>query len=406
MRLIISLAALFLSAILLQLSSGGVAPLDALSGIQGGFTTTEVGILGSAHFVGFIIGCWWAPRLMGDVGHSRAFAVFTALGAIGILAHMMWVDPTAWAVMRAMTGLCVAGCYTVIEAWMNARLTKSNRGRVMGAYRIVDLGGSLAAQMMISVLEPAAYMSYNLLAILCCASILPLALTRSSPPETSSAPRLRPMMAVRLSPLAAAGVVVSGLTSSSFRMVGPVYGLEVGLSADQIALFLSSFILGGAAAQLPVGWLADKYDRRWVLIWLSIGAIVTSAGSAMLGAGSPATVFAAAFLFGTCTMPIFSVSTAHGNDFAEISEMVELSAAFMFLYAIGAIASPLISSALIQGYGPASLFWFIAVAHVALTVFSLFRMRRRPTLAERTEYSYTPRTTFILGRLMKRRRDE
>ncbi|MBZ0127630.1 MAG: MFS transporter [Rhodobacteraceae bacterium] len=406
MRLIISLAALFLSTILLQLSSGGVAPLDALSGIQGGFTTTEVGILGSSHFLGFFVGCWWAPRLMGDVGHSRAFAVFTALGAIGILAHMMWVDPNAWAVMRAMTGLCVAGCYTVIEAWMNARLTKSNRGRVMGAYRIVDLGGSLAAQMMISVLEPAAYLSYNLLAILCCASILPLALTRSSPPETSAAPRLRPMLAVRLSPLAAAGVITSGLTSSSFRMVGPVYGLEVGLSADQIALFLSSFILGGAAAQFPVGWLADKYDRRWVLIWLSIGAILTSVGSVTLGTGSPGAVFAAAFLFGICTIPIFSVSTAHGNDFAQIEEMVELSAAFMFLYAIGAIASPLISAALIQAYGPASLFLFIAGAHVILSGFSLFRMRRRPTLAERTDYEYTPRTTFILGRLMKRRRDE
>ena len=33
MRLILSLSALFLSVILLQLSSGGVGPLDALSGI-------------------------------------------------------------------------------------------------------------------------------------------------------------------------------------------------------------------------------------------------------------------------------------------------------------------------------------------------------------------------------------
>ena len=52
MRLLISFAALFLSVILLQLGSGGVAPLDALSGIQSGFTI-EVGALGSAHFFGF-----------------------------------------------------------------------------------------------------------------------------------------------------------------------------------------------------------------------------------------------------------------------------------------------------------------------------------------------------------------
>lgn len=84
MRMIISFAALFLSVILLQLSTGGVAPLDALSGITLDFSTQEIGFLGSAHFFGFFIGCWVAPRLMGSVGHSRAFAAFTAAGAIGL----------------------------------------------------------------------------------------------------------------------------------------------------------------------------------------------------------------------------------------------------------------------------------------------------------------------------------
>ena len=57
MRMLLSFAALFLSVILLQLSSGGVGPLDALSGLALGFDTQQVGILGSAHFFGFFIGC-------------------------------------------------------------------------------------------------------------------------------------------------------------------------------------------------------------------------------------------------------------------------------------------------------------------------------------------------------------
>ncbi|NDD43018.1 MAG: hypothetical protein EBZ27_10455, partial [Rhodobacteraceae bacterium] len=86
MRLLISFTALFLSVILMQLSSGGVGPLDVLSATELNFTTQQIGFLGSAHFVGFFIGCWWAPRLMGSVGHSRTFAAFTAMGAIGLLA--------------------------------------------------------------------------------------------------------------------------------------------------------------------------------------------------------------------------------------------------------------------------------------------------------------------------------
>ena len=132
MRLLISFAALFLSVILLQLSSGALGPLDALSGLALDFSRQQIGILGSAHFLGFFIGCWWAPRLMGSVGHSRAFAAFTAAGAIGLLAHMLIVDAFAWAVMRIASGLCVAGCYTVIEAWLQAKVTNATRGRTMG----------------------------------------------------------------------------------------------------------------------------------------------------------------------------------------------------------------------------------------------------------------------------------
>ena len=143
MRLLISFTALFLSVALLQVSSGAVGPLDALSGVALGFTTSEIGILGSAHFIGFFVGCWIAPRVMGAVGHSRAFAAFTAIGAIGLLAHMLILDPYAWAILRIATGLCVASCYTVIESWLQAKVTNENRGRAMGVYRIVDLGGAL-----------------------------------------------------------------------------------------------------------------------------------------------------------------------------------------------------------------------------------------------------------------------
>jgi MFS family permease len=156
MRLMISFAALLLSVVLLQLGSGGIAPLDAISGVTLGFTRAEIGLLGSAHFIGFFIGCWWAPRLMGDVGHSRAFAAFTATGTIGILSHMLVIDATAWMAMRVLSGMCIAGSYTVVESWLQAKVTNETRGRAMATYRVVDIGGALAAQLMISVLEPQA----------------------------------------------------------------------------------------------------------------------------------------------------------------------------------------------------------------------------------------------------------
>ena len=406
MRLIISFAALFLSVLLMQLSSGGVGPLDALSGLKLEFSTQQIGLLGSSHFLGFFIGCWWAPRLMGSVGHSRAFAAFTSAGAIGLLAHMLVINPYAWAVMRIASGLCVAGCYTVIEAWLQAKVTNETRGRAMGTYRLVDMTGSLVAQLMIGVLAPASYVSYNILAILCCAALLPLTLTKVAQPETPKAPRLRPRLAFERSPLAAAGVVVAALSAASFRMVGPLYGQEVGLSIGQIAWFLSVFVLGGALAQYPVGWLADKFDRRWILIWLSFAAML-SCGVTVISTGFGATgIMVAAFLFGLTSFPIYSVAAAHAHDFASDAERVELSAALMFCYALGAIAAPYGASVLIDAFGPSALFLLIASGHALLIVFGLTRMLARPTPHDKTEFVYAPRTSFVIGRLTRRKRQK
>lgn len=404
MRLLISFAALFLSIVLLQLGSGGIAPLDAISGLELEFSTGEIGLLGSAHFFGFFIGCWWAPRLMGAVGHSRAFAAFIACGTIGILSHMIVIDPFAWMGMRILTGLCVAGCYTIAESWLQAKVTNETRGRAMGVYRIVDIGGSLLAQLMISVLTPAHYVSYNILALICCAALLPLVVTRSAEPMTPEAPRLRPVLAWRRSPLAAAGVVSAGLTTAAFRMVGPIYGAGVGLTVDQIALFLAAFVLGGALAQYPAGWVADRYDRRWVLIGLSVFAIISCATTVAFSNAGTMAAFMTAGLFGFATFPIYSVSAAHAHDYASDDERVELSAALMFLYAVGAIASPWAVSELIDAFGPTAMFAFVSLAHLVLIVFGLIRMQARGT-KRRTRYVYAPRTSFMIGRLLRRKRN-
>ena len=403
MRLLISFAALFLSVVLLQLHSGAIGPLDALSGVQEGFTLTQIGLLGSAHFVGFFVGCWGAPRLMGSAGHIRAFAAFAAMGTIGALAHPLILDPVAWVFFRMMTGLAVAGCYTVVEAWLQAKVTNETRGRTLGIYRLVDLGSSLVAQLLIGVLAPASYVSYNILAMLCCAALLPLVLTTAKPPAAPAAPRLRPLKAMRMSPLGAAGVIVAGVTMPAFRMVGPVYGAEMHLSTEQIGYFLAIAILGGALAQVPAGWLADRYDRRWVLIWTSVLSLMVCGTTAFLGEAGPTTVLAFGFLFGVFTMPVFSISSAHANDFADADFVIELSASLLFLYGIGAIFSPLLASVLIDNYGPGSMFAMISLAHGGLILFGLYRMTVRDARTDRAPYSYVPRTTYILGRLLRRR---
>jgi MFS family permease len=266
----------------------------------------------------------------------------------------------------------------------------------------VDLGAQVAAQGLIGVLEPAAFVSYNIVALFCCLCVIPLAVTRRAAPALDRAPRLRPWATALLSPLGAATAVVAGLTSASFRMVGPIYGAERGLSPSQIAVFLAAAVLGGAAAQAPVGWLSDRMDRRRVLVLLSLAAMALCGWAATGAAQGAAAMYALSFAFGFAAFPLYSVGAAHANDFAPPEMVVELNAALLFLFALGAIVSPLVAAELIERRGPGALFAWMAAAHLALLGFALWRAVVRPASAPRTAYAWTPRTSLVLAKLMGR----
>ena len=51
------------------------------------------------------------------------------------------------------------------------------------------------------------------------------------------------------------------------------------------------------------------------------------------------------------------------------------------------------------------MFVMIAVAHIGLILFGLARMRARPAPDARTPYTYEPRTSFLIGKLLRGRRD-
>lgn len=402
MPLLLSFTALFLSIFLVQLGAGSLGPLDALAGSARGFTTEELGLLGSAHFAGFLLGCWLAPRFIGQIGHARAFAAAASIGATAALLHPVLDGPLLWAGLRVLTGLAMAASFTVVETWMQAKVENANRGRIFGVYRAVELMGQVVAQGMIAVLDPTSYAAYNIVAVFCCLCLLPLTLTRRVPPETPRAPRLRPLKAFRLSPTACVSIIVAGLTGSAFRMVGPIYAIEEGLSPQEIAIFLSAAVFGGIAAQYPTGWLADKIDRRAVLVGIScLACICCTTLGLSLDPSDRTALYAGAFFFGMTIYPIYSIAAAYANDLAPPDFVVELNAALVFLFSLGAIVSPFVAAMLVSAFGSSALFLYVGAAHLALIPITLYRMTRRRTVERTAPYTYLPRTSLVLARLTK-----
>ena len=159
MLLLLSLSTLLLSTLFVQMGIGSLRPFDAISGQALGFTSVEIGLLASGHFAGFLLGCIFSPYLVRRAGHSRAFAVMAGAAVISIIAHPILPDAMFWTAIRVLSGFSVAGCYTLIESWLQAKILNENRGRLFSAYRIVDMSGQIMANAIIATLTPASDIS-------------------------------------------------------------------------------------------------------------------------------------------------------------------------------------------------------------------------------------------------------
>ena len=373
----IGLLPLLLSAGILLAGNGLLVTLVAVRANLEGFTPQTVGLLGAVYFAGFIGACLITPSLILRAGHIRVFAALASLGAVAALVLALAIDPLVWLVSRAVTGFAFAGLATVVESWLNSRAGAGERGRVLAVYRIVDLGCVTGGQFLLPAVGAETFAIFAVVAILFCLALLPISLSRQSSPAPPASPRLDVKRIWRLSPVACIGCITIGLTNGAFRTVGPVYAQESALDLEQLALFMSLAIVGGALSQYPLGWLSDRLDRRWVLILATVGAAAAGLWLTLSGKASAEVVLLGGFLFGAFAIPLYSLSIAHGNDHAGDADRVELSATLILMYALGATVGPLAAAQIMESFGAPAFFAYTSILHGLFLAFLLYRMTRR-----------------------------
>jgi MFS family permease len=380
--------ALLLSAGIVLAGNGLEGMLLPLRGSLQGFGEIEIGLIGSAYNVGLMAGCLFCPRILGRVGHIRAFAVFTAIATISPLIEAIWVTPPVWWVFRALTGMCVAGIMNTVESWLTSVAANANRGQVMSTYTIINFGSLMIGQQLINIGELGGFALFSLVAMLFSLAAVPLALTLTPHPAPPRQPRLRIAQLYRVSPAAVAGCFGAGVANGAFWALGAVYARESGLALAIIPIFLSLVVLGGALAQWPMGRISDRLDRRGVIAALCVSAAILGLTLASLAPEDVAAKLIVAALFGFSALPVYWVSFAHANDLAAPGEAVDVCASLLMLFAVGAIGGPLLAALMMRALGPGSLFLHTAGVHVLIALFVIYRISQRAPLPPGLRIAY------------------
>lgn len=347
-----------------------------------GYPVALTGAIMAAYYLGLAFGGFKAKHVILRIGHIRAFAAFAALTAATCLAYEFFFYPAAWVVLRIINGFCIAGMTTSIESWLNERSSNETRGRVLGFYMLAFYLAVAFGQTLVNIAPVGGSDHLMIAAALIGLSLIPIALTSLGEPTLGELRVLGVAQLYRASQVGVVGAGVAGILVGSFYALAVVFARQIGLSVAEAAMFMSTVVLGGLGAQVPVGILADRFDRRVVMACMLI-AVGTSWGllTNSIASGVPlAALMIMALAFGGAISSVYPLCVAQTFDRLDRKYYVAASGRLLMVYSIGATIGPLLASTLMSIYGPYSFFLFESAVAIAYAVFVLFSVRARPVL--------------------------
>ncbi len=393
--ILVPVAALFLSFGILLAGNGLQGTLLPVRAGLEGFSPFAIGVMGAAFYLGYILACFWAPRVVARVGHIRSFTVFGTIASAAQLMHVVWVDAVSWWALRFITGACLCGLYMVMESWINERAGREHRGRILSIYQIVNLGAVTVGQLLLNLYEPAGFQLFVVGSVLVSIALVPVALTRTTAPQPLQQVQIRIPRVYAISPVGMIACLTVGLVNGAIWTIVPVFAQSELTSIAELSLFMSLLIVGGAVFQWPLGRWSDLIDRRWVIIVICLGGVVSGLAMTVFGEVSQTMLFILAFVYGGFSFSLYAIAIAHANDQANPEDFVEIASTLILVFSIGAVAGPLLASAIVEWTAPKAFFAYSAVIHFLTAAFAFYRMQQRAaTLPEdKDDFVHVPRAS-------------
>jgi MFS family permease len=390
----------------------GFAVLITAHGFQGNllqvrsviedFSFITTGIIMSGYFVGYFAGANMVPNLVSKVGHIRVFAAFASMASLSILIHAVFVNPIVWTLARFITGFSLIGVYIVVESWLNDRATNRNRGGVLSIYMFITFTGLATGTLLLNFNKPEQYEPFILTSLLFSIALVPILLTKRSAPKFKKISFMKIKQLYKISPLGTFSMLCTGLIHSAIFGVGAVYATTLNFTIFEISLFLFLITIAGAVFQFPIGYFSDKKDRRIIITactflasFFCILCIFTSGTSlenmylaSSVGMDKIMFLIFVTFYAGFA-LPMFTLNLAYVNDFIDKERFVAAGAGLQIIFGIGAMGGPFLCSVFMDKYGANGFFIFLAVFHILVGIFGLYRMTKR-VYEDNPESTFTP----------------
>jgi MFS family permease len=322
-----------------------------------------------------LIGVPLMPAVIARIGLPRLLIGAALLIATSLLLLRPFEDIAVWTGLRFFFGLGVAAAFFGSELWIVAAAPRAWRGLLIGVYGVFLSLGFLGGAATLQAMNIDSWTPFLTAAALALAAIVPVVHARADAPRDMGGPR-RPLWAsvaaFRSDPTVMAAVCVFGMIESGAFAMLPIWGLGIGMSAHD-AIGLAVWIaVGNLALQVPLGFAADRVNRRALIV---VAALTCAIGAWLMahlapgGIGLTLTVIAV----GGMAVALYSVSLTELGARYEGEALSRATAAFLVSYAIGALVAPPAMGAMADRFPPHGMLWVVGAAGAGCAALALMR---------------------------------
>lgn len=386
---LIGVWALFLGFAFLQVGNGLHRILLPIRAESEGFSAGAMGVVMAFHFAGYLAGAKVITRALNSVGHIRVFAALASLASTAVLLNAVLVLPLAWSLIYFVGGICNAGVFVVLESWLNDRATNETRGRILGVYMMIMMGGTAGGQFLVNVAPVDGFKLFVLSSVLISMAVIPVTLSAGMAAPLPSTESMSVRELYETIPSAAVGIVFCSFVQSASTSMAAVFGTTAGLSTQRIALFTSAAVIGAVLLQMPLGHLSDRYPRRAVILVVASIAL----GLALVGALIPPSsllLIPLNLAFGAFVFPLYGQFVALANDWVAPQKRVAAASALILASSTGAVAAPITLGITIEVFGPAGYYLSLAAVLGALVFYLSYRSQVREAVPLEKQSAFQP----------------
>ncbi|WPZ32255.1 MFS transporter [Thalassobaculum sp. OXR-137] len=368
-----SLLAHYLSSMAIGLAVGGFVPLIAVTLEARQVDTVMIGINSAMTSLGVLAMAPYATVLVRRFGASPAMVAGLLLTAASALAMAFIDNLWAWMVLRFLIGAGISIHWVVSETWMNAIVSERRRGLVMSIYITSIASGFALGPIILTVVGTAGATPFVTVAAITALTALPMALIHRFAPALALETKGSVVRLAREAPTIFAAVLTVGLVDAAFFTFLPIYGLRIGMPSETAITLLTAVFAGNVALQVPLGWIADRVNRRGMLLVLGTICVVCPGLAGWLLRADSLAAYPILFVWGGCSFGLYTVGVTMLGERYRGGELVAANAAFVMTFELANLLGPPISGWAIEAWVPTGLMLYMACIAAGFVLVSLIR---------------------------------